>query len=97
MKKIVLLATLLVAGGVYANTTSNTKESVKIENVKKQFITKKKIKKNSSKAILETECRAVIVTCTSAYTCQNWSEDQWNNWAYQIQSNYCMIDSPFTP
>jgi len=102
MKKIMLLATICVAGLVSANTTIPKNETDKKEIVSKNEESKK-VKKEEKTATLETKrllednCRTVVVSCTSAYTCQNWSEAQWQNWGSQIQTNYCMYDSPFTP
>lgn len=103
MKKIILVASILVGGAISANNTTMKKENDKKEIVSKNTndkeIVSKSINKKAikAKAALRSECRTVVVTCTSAYTCQNWSESQWNNWGSQIQSNYCMIDSPFNP
>jgi len=103
MKKIILVASILVGGVISANNLTpknenNKKEVVsKDENDKKDIVSKSVKKASKAETALRTECRTVVVTCTSAYTCQTWSEDQWNNWGSQIQTNYCMIDSPFNP
>ncbi|WP_374465487.1 hypothetical protein [Chryseobacterium sp.] len=79
-----------------ASNTKNEK-TIKYE-VKRDAFSKKKSKTTSkAKSALLAECRSIVVTCTSAYTCQEWSEDQWNTWGSNIQSNYCMYDSPYTP
>lgn len=106
MKKMILLAGILVAGAVSANTISTKYENDKKSENKKESVSKDKkeiVSKNENKTTLENkaakrvECATVTVTCTSAYTCQDWSAAQWINWAEQIQNNYCMIDSPFNP
>lgn len=106
MKKIILLAGILITGAVSANTITPKYEKDKKSELKKESVSKdeKEItSKNKNKATLEnktakrTECASVVVTCTSAYTCQDWTPAQWVNWAEQIQNNYCMIDSPFNP
>lgn len=88
MKKLLFIAMVGVAGLASANGNMEKKVNSK---GKKITVVKKAKKK------LQKQCITVAVTCTTAYTCQDWSADQWLNWASQIQSNYCMIDSPFTP
>jgi hypothetical protein len=104
MKKIILLAGILVIGAVSANTITPGNENDKKEVVLKNRNDNKEIISNNekaealeSKSTLKRECATVVVTCTSAYTCQDWSPQQWIDWGTQIQNNYCMIDSPFTP
>lgn len=106
MKKIILLTGVLIAGAVSANTISTKYESDrKLENKreslskeKKELVSKDKNKTTlKNKATKRVQCATVVVTCTSAYTCQDWTADQWINWGQQIQNNYCMIDSTYTP
>jgi hypothetical protein len=104
MKKIILLAGILVTGAVSANTITPGNENDKNEVVLKNGNDNKEIISNNekaealeSKSTLKRECATVVVTCTSAYTCQDWTPQQWIDWGTQIQNNYCMIDSPFTP
>lgn len=106
MKKMILLMGILIAGAVSANTISAKYESDgKSENKKESFSKEKKevVSKDKNKTTLKNkatkrvQCATVVVTCTSAYTCQDWTADQWINWGQQIQNNYCMYDSPYTP
>lgn len=106
MKKIILFTGILIAGAVNANTISAKYESDgKSENKKESFSKEKKevVSKSKNKTTLKNkatkrvQCATVFVTCTSAYTCQDWTAQQWYDWGVQIQSNYCMIDSPFNP
>lgn len=106
MKKIILFTGILIAGAVNANTISAKYESDgKSENKKESFSKEKKevVSKSKNKTTLKNkatkrvECATVVVTCTSAYTCQDWTADQWIHWGQQIQNNYCMYDSPYTP
>ncbi len=98
MKKIILLAGILATVAVSANTVTP-----KYENDKKSDSKKEVTVKNKNKTTLETkvakkrQCATVTVTCTSAYTCQDWTAEQWIYWGQQIQNNYCMIDSPYEP
>lgn len=65
---------------------------------KKEVVSKSKNKTTlKNKATKRVQCATVVVTCTSAYTCQDWTADQWIHWGQQIQNNYCMYDSPYTP
>ncbi|WP_449398887.1 hypothetical protein [Chryseobacterium wanjuense] len=88
MKKIILLAAFGIAGLVSAK--GNVEK--KVNSKGKEITVVKKAKKK-----LRRQCATVVVSCTSAYTCQDWSADQWLYWATQIQNNYCMIDSPYNP
>ncbi|WP_160138725.1 hypothetical protein [Chryseobacterium sp. c4a] len=109
MKKLLFVAVLLTGTTLgFANTLAsdiiNTKSnSLKSEKTvksqtKKAVLSKNKSKTNAkAKAAWFSDCRTVKVTCTSAYTCQDWSENQWNSWGSSIQTNYCMYDSPYTP
>ncbi len=104
MKKIILLAGILISVAVSANKVTpknenNKKEIVsKNKNDEEKIISKNKYTKTiESKGILRKQCATVTATCTSAYTCQDWTTQQWTDWGQQIQNNYCMIDSPYTP
>ncbi len=106
MKKMILLTGILLAGVVSANTIStNYENDGKSENKKELFSKEKKevVSKDKNKTTLKNkatkrvQCATVVVTCTSAYTCQDWTADQWINWGQQIQNNYCMIGSTYTP
>lgn len=93
MKKVILVAATLVAG-----ISSASVFVPKNEIVKKEIVSENKDCSISEvKEAKRYMCLSVAVTCTSAYTCQDWSAEQWLNWADQIQNNYCMINSPFTP
>ena len=37
------------------------------------------------------QCGTFQASCTSVYTCQDWSADQWIEWAEKIQDNYCQL------
>ncbi len=105
MKKMILLAGILITGAVSANTIApgngNDKKEIVSksgnDNNKEIISNNKKAEALESKSALRRECATVVVTCTSAYTCQDWTPQQWIDWGTQIQNNYCMIDSPFTP
>ncbi|MCS3869977.1 hypothetical protein J3D55_002893 [Chryseobacterium ginsenosidimutans] len=98
MKKIILLAGILVIGTISANTIIPKYENGKKSEEKKEVVSKNKYKTTlKTKAAKKRECATVTVTCTSAYTCQDWTANQWIDWAQQIQNNYCMYNSPFTP
>lgn len=98
MKKMILLAGILITGAVSANTIAPGNENNKKSQNKKEMVSKnegtKTIKTTAGKRY---QCGTVFATCTSAYTCQDWTPQQWYDWGVQIQSNYCMIDSPFNP
>ncbi|WP_294283966.1 hypothetical protein [uncultured Chryseobacterium sp.] len=98
MKKMILLTGILIAEAVSANTISAKYESDGNSGNKKEVVSKDKNKTTlKNKATKRVQCATVVVTCTSAYTCQDWTADQWINWGQQIQNNYCMYDSPYTP
>lgn len=88
MQKLLLIAAIGIAG--LASAKGNVEK--KVNSKGKEIVVAKKAKKKQRR-----QCATVVVSCTSAYTCQDWTADQWLNWASQIQSNYCMIDSPYTP
>lgn len=81
MKKVLFIAALGVAGLVSA------KGSVEKVNSKAKKITI--IKKESKK--VQKQCGTFQASCTSAYTCQDWTADQWIHWMEQIQENYCQL------
>jgi len=97
MKNFILLASFLTAGVMSAGVppTKNTQKKLYMKRGLVSLSNTTKSLKN--KAAIEYQCATVVVSCTSAYTCQDWSMEQWANWGSQIQSNYCMIDSPYTP
>lgn len=88
MKKIILVAGIFTVGIISANTTTSTKKSDKKSQNKKEIVSKTKKKK-------EVRCLVYQATCTSAYTCQDWSNQQFIEWANQIQDNYCQLGSEF--
>lgn len=93
MKKLFLVGCIFAVGAISANTTTP-----KNGNDKKEVISKNEDTKTVKTAdVADVVCLSVVVTCTSATTCQDWTGEQWMNWAHQIQSNYCMIDSPYEP
>lgn len=58
------------------------------------------VKKNNSKSITDKkkkkeQCKVVYATCTSAVTCQNWTAEQWYDWALAIQQNYCQLGGEY--
>ena len=81
MKKVLFIAALGVEGLVSA------KGNVEEVNSKAKKITV--IKKESKK--VEKQCGTFQASCTSAYTCQDWTADQWIHWMEQIQENYCQL------
>jgi hypothetical protein len=98
MKKIILIVGIFTASFISANTVTSVKESDKKSQNNKEVVSSRQITKTSNaKNKKQRQCLAVSVTCTAAYTCQDWTPMQWIYWAEQIQNNYCMIDSTFTP
>ncbi|WBV60987.1 hypothetical protein PFY12_02425 [Chryseobacterium camelliae] len=95
MKKMILIAGIFTASFISANTITVEKKSDKKLQNNKEVVSNKQIAKTSkAKTKKQRQCLAVSVTCTSAYTCQDWTPEQWMNWADQIQYNYCDINSP---
>lgn len=88
MKKIFLIAGIFTASIISANTTTLVKKSDKKLQKKKVFVIK-------SKKAVQLQCAVFHATCTSAYTCQDWSMEQWYNWAEQIQNNYCQLGGAY--
>ncbi len=84
MTKLIVLAAFGVAGLVSA------KDNVeKVNSIKKEVTTTKEIKK--IKRVRQVECGVFQASCTSAYTCQDWTSDQWIRWMEKIQQNYCQV------
>lgn len=84
MKKLLFIGVLSVAGLVSA------KGNVEKVNSKSNGVeVSKNIKKVKKKAV--PQCGVFQASCTSAYTCQDWSPAQWNHWMEQIQENYCQL------
>lgn len=81
MKKIVLIVGIFAASITSANTITSVKKIVKKSQSKKEIISKSK----------RMQCAVVQASCTSAYTCQDWTPQQWYNWGQQIQDNYCQL------
>jgi hypothetical protein len=81
MKKVLFIAALGVTGLVSA------KGNVEKVNSKAKKITV--IEKESKK--VQKQCGTFQASCTSAYTCQDWTADQWIHWMEQIQENYCQL------
>ncbi|WP_261509793.1 hypothetical protein [Chryseobacterium paludis] len=81
MKKVLFIAAIGVAGLVSAkgNVEKVSSKAKKITDVKK------------SKKKREVQCATFQASCTSAYTCQDWTADQWIHWGQQIQNNYCQL------
>ncbi|KMQ69190.1 hypothetical protein ACM39_03530 [Chryseobacterium sp. FH2] len=99
MKKLLFIAMVGIAGFASAkgNVEKVDSKAKEVTTVTKKAALSKKNTKTKAKAVFFAECRTVVVSCISAYTCQDWSEGQWNTWGSNIQSNYCMYDSPYTP
>ncbi|HAP95786.1 hypothetical protein [Epilithonimonas hominis] len=92
MKKLLLVATIGIAGLVSANTITVKSESDKKSQNKKEVVAKKETKKIlKSEALSESECRVFYASCTAAITCQEWNPYQWFTWAQAIQENYCQL------
>ncbi len=84
MKKILFIAALGVAG--LASAKGNVeKVNSKAKEVTVAKSTKKVKKKN------QMQCGTFQASCTSAYTCQDWTAGQWIEWAEKIQDNYCQL------
>lgn len=88
MKKLILIAGIFTASIISANTNPSIKSSEKKSKNKKEIVTKTKNKK-------EVRCLVFYATCTSAYTCQDWTNQQFIEWGNQIQDNYCQIGGEF--
>lgn len=82
MKKMLFVAALGVAGLVSAKGNVE-----KVNSKVKEITVSKNIKNINKKA--KPQCGVFQASCTSAYTCQDWSADQWIHWMEQIQENYC--------
>lgn len=96
MKKLLLLLTVLfTVTFAFANESINPTNStlnvnpilLQIWNDNSQIV----LNNEEPKELKEVICLSVQVSCTSAYTCQEWTPSQWLNWANQIQSNYCTL------
>ncbi|RXM53317.1 MULTISPECIES: hypothetical protein [unclassified Chryseobacterium] len=84
MKKLLFIAMLGVVGFVSAKgnvekVNSKTKEATVAKSTKK------------AKKKLQMQCGTFQATCTSAYTCQDWTVGQWLEWGEKIQDNYCQL------
>jgi hypothetical protein len=86
MKKLLFIAMVGIAG------FASAKGSVEKVNskVKKVTVTKT-IKNKKVKKKVQMQCGTFQASCTSAYTCQDWSAGQWIEWAEKIQDNYCQL------
>ncbi|MCJ7935724.1 MAG: hypothetical protein MUW56_19380 [Chryseobacterium sp.] len=84
MKKLLLIAMVGVAGFVSA------KGNVEKVNSKAKEATVAKSTKKAKKK-LQMQCGTFQASCTSAYTCQDWTAGQWIEWAEKIQDNYCQL------
>lgn len=85
MKKLLFIVALGIAGLASAKGNVEKEGNSKAKEVK---LTKdaKKVKKKAQK-----QCGVFQASCTSAYTCQDWTSDQWIHWMEQIQENYCQL------
>ncbi|MDH5033976.1 hypothetical protein [Chryseobacterium cucumeris] len=84
MKKLLFIAMIGIAGFVSAKGNVE-----KVNSKTKEVRVAKSTKKSKKK--LQMQCGTFQVSCTSAYTCQDWSADQWIEWAEKIQDNYCQL------
>ncbi|PWN66119.1 hypothetical protein [Chryseobacterium oncorhynchi] len=85
MKKLLFIAALGVAG--FASAKGGVE---KVNSKTKEITATKKTKKAKKK--YEMQCGTFQASCTSAYTCQDWSPGQWIHWGEQIQNNYCEMN-----
>lgn len=85
MKKILFIAALSVAG--FASAKGNVEKEI---NPKEVTVKNTKKAKKIAK-IKQVECGVFQASCTSAYTCQDWTPSQWYHWMEQIQENYCQL------
>lgn len=83
MKKLLFIIALGVAG------LASAKENLENINSKEKKINA--IKNVSKSKKVKTQCGVFHASCTSAYTCQDWTESQWLHWMEQIQENYCQL------
>lgn len=91
-KKIILIAVILVAGVANAKTGTPENGNDRKSQNKKEVISENKEKSTlTTKALKELECNVFYASCTAAYTCQDWTPQQWYDWAYAIQQNYCQL------
>ncbi|MFS4428800.1 hypothetical protein [Chryseobacterium sp. S90] len=81
MKKLLFIAMVGMAG--FASAKENVE---KVNSKAKETKTIKKAKKKT-----QMQCGTFQASCTSAYTCQDWSAGQWIEWAEKIQDNYCQL------
>lgn len=88
MKRIFLIAGIFTASIISANTATSVKKSDKKSQKNKVLVLK-------SKKAVQRQCAVFQASCTSAYTCQDWSMEQWYNWAEQIQNNYCQLGGAY--
>ena len=95
MKKLILVASILSLSLASASPITSKNLRIKKAQEKREIVKKSQKRNLESKAAAERLCLAVQVTCTSAYTCQDWSYDQWMNWANQIQANYCTLGGAY--
>lgn len=88
MKKLLLIAVIGIAGLASAKGYLEKEVNSKAKEV---TITKntKKVKKIAK--VKQVQCGVFQASCTSAYTCQDWTNDQWIHWMEQIQENYCQL------
>lgn len=84
MKKLLFIAALGVAG--FASAKGNVE---KVNSKAKEVTVTKKAKKIAK--VKQVQCGVFQASCTSAYTCQDWSPSQWYHWMEQIQENYCQL------
>ncbi|SHH64183.1 hypothetical protein SAMN05421866_3296 [Chryseobacterium oranimense] len=90
MKKILFIAALGVAGLASANGNGNVEKEVNPK-AKEVAVTKNTKKAKKIAKIKQVECGVFQASCTSAYTCQDWTPSQWYHWMEQIQENYCQL------
>jgi len=84
MKKLLFIAALGVAG--FASAKGNVE---KVNSKAKEVTVTKKAKKIAK--VKQVQCGVFQASCTSAYTCQDWTANQWVEWAEKIQDNYCQL------
>ncbi|AZA79576.1 hypothetical protein EG347_19800 [Chryseobacterium sp. G0186] len=85
MKKVLFIAMLVGIAGF-----ASAKENVEKVNSKTEEVTVIKNTQEVKKKV-QMQCGVFEASCTSAYTCQDWSVGQWIEWAEKIQDNYCQL------
>lgn len=90
MKKFILCAAILIAGITSAKALTPAEEyDAKLQEKTEAIVESK------AEALVDSNCFVFHASCTSASTCQDWSVEQWYEWAVEIQNNYCELGGPY--